>query len=153
MLLKMKSWVHSCIHKGKYTHQKLYNVNSKFINKDSPLNSMIHQASKTTNLLVLFLYIILYPHSLHLIGFYFIFCVTVSINIYHWLLLWGLYVLLSIHCQSPLSIEKLLTALPNRLQPVKHIKIFNRITAYHIQQYVRSIIHCNQVGFLLGIQG
>ena len=27
-----------------------------------------HRASKTTNLLVLFLYIILYPHSLHLIG-------------------------------------------------------------------------------------
>lgn len=27
-----------------------------------------HRASKTTNLLVLFLYIILYPHSLHLMG-------------------------------------------------------------------------------------
>lgn len=37
-------------------------------NEDNPLNSMFHRASKTTNLLVLFLYIILYPHSLHLIG-------------------------------------------------------------------------------------
>lgn len=37
-------------------------------NEDNPLNSMFHRASKTNNLLVLFLYIILYPHSLHLIG-------------------------------------------------------------------------------------
>lgn len=37
-------------------------------NEDILLNSIFHRASKTTNLLVLFLYIILYPHSLHLIG-------------------------------------------------------------------------------------
>lgn len=37
-------------------------------NEDNPPNSIFHRASKTTNLLVLFLYIILYPHSLHLIG-------------------------------------------------------------------------------------
>lgn len=60
--------IYSCIHKGKYTNQKLYNINSKSKHKDIPLNSMFHRASKTTNLLVLFLYIILYPHSLHLIG-------------------------------------------------------------------------------------
>ena len=39
------------------------------INEDTLLNSMLRQASKTTNLLILFLCIILYPRSLHLIGF------------------------------------------------------------------------------------
>lgn len=68
MVFKMKLCVYSCIHKCRYTNQKLYNVNSKSKYKDIPLNSMFHRASKTTNLLVLFLYIILYPHSLHLIG-------------------------------------------------------------------------------------
>lgn len=67
MVLKMKSCAYS-IHKDKYTNQKLYNINSKPKYKDIPPNSMFHRASKTTNLLVLFLYIILYPHSLHLIG-------------------------------------------------------------------------------------
>lgn len=33
-------------------------------------------------------------------GFYFIFCVTFSTDIYHRLLLWGLNILLGIHCQS-----------------------------------------------------
>lgn len=58
MVFKMKSWYLAFI---KYTNQKLYNSTANpNPNEDIPLNFMFHQASKTTSLVVLFLYIILY---------------------------------------------------------------------------------------------
>lgn len=55
---------------------------------------MFHQASKPTSLLVLFLYIILYPHSA---------------LICHWLLFGGLNILLGALSWSPHNTKELLT--------------------------------------------
>lgn len=63
LVFKMKSCIESCFHKDN-TNQKLYNLSSKF---KCEQRIPFRQASKTSNLLVLFLYIILYLHSLHLI--------------------------------------------------------------------------------------
>lgn len=80
-----------------------------------PLNFMFHQGSRTINLLALFFYIILYPHSLPWMRSLDIisFSVTFSLDIYHWLCFGGLNVLLCVHC-CPLQSQT------TKLLPTQH---------------------------------
>lgn len=72
------------------------------ISEDTPLNSQVSSSIKNNQSFSPFLVhysVSTFSASDWIPRFYFIFCVTFSTNIYHWLLLWRLNVLLGVHCQ------------------------------------------------------
>ena len=96
-------WNHVCIVVFiKYTNQKLYNINSKSKHKwryssEFRVSSSIKNHQSFSPFLVHYS-VSTFCASDWIPWFYFIFCVTFSTDIYHWLLLWALNVLLGVHC-------------------------------------------------------
>lgn len=71
------------------------------ISEDTPLNSQVSSSIKNNQSFSPFLVhysVSTFSASDWIPRFYFIFCVTFSTDIYHWLLLWRLNVLLGVHC-------------------------------------------------------
>lgn len=111
----MKSCVFGCIHKDKYADEKPHNKkqNSKPKYKWRHFSefcvSLSIKSHPSFNSFLVHYSVCTISASDRIPGFYEIFRVTFPTDMCHWLMLWGLNILLSVHCLSSCNMETLLT--------------------------------------------